>query len=84
VTALALAVGAVDGPPERRVLEGQQGGDVAVGDQPDVAAVAAVTAVRPALGDVGLAAERDGTGAAVTTLDVQIALVDELLLLLLW
>jgi hypothetical protein len=84
VAALALAVGAVDGPPERGVLEGQQGGDVAVGDQPDVAAVAAVAAVGPTLGNVGLTAERDGAGAAVTTLDVQVALVDELLLLLVW
>jgi hypothetical protein len=72
-------VGAVHGPPERGVLERQQRGDVAVGDEPDVAACAPVAAVGPALGDVGLAAERDRAGAAVTTPDVQVALVDELL-----
>jgi len=79
VAALALAVRAADGPPERGVLERQQGGDVAIGDEPDVAAGTAVAAVGPALGDVGLTAEGDRAGAAVTTPDVQVALVDELL-----
>jgi hypothetical protein len=80
VASLALAVGPVGGAPEGRVLERQERGDVAVGDQPDVAAVAAVTAVGPTLGDVGLAPERDTACAAVTPFDVQVAFVDELLL----
>ena len=49
-------------------LEGEQRGHVAVGHQPDVAAVAAVAAVGAALGDVGLAAERDRARAAVARL----------------
>jgi hypothetical protein len=73
-------VGPVGGAPEGRVLERQERGDVAVGDQPDVAAIAAVTAVGPTLGDVGLAPERDTACAAVTPFDVQVAFVDELLL----
>ena len=75
---LALAVGAARGPAVRVVPERQQRGDVAVGDQPDVAALAAVAAVGPALGHVGLAPERHAAGAAVTAFDVQAALVDEL------
>ena len=47
VVVLALAVGAVAGPAVRVVAEGQQRGHVAVGDQPDVAALAAVAAVGP-------------------------------------
>ena len=77
VALLALAVGAVAGAAVRVVAEGEQRRDVAVGDEPDVAAVAAVAAVGPALGDVGLAAERDGAGTAVAALDVEVALVDE-------
>ena len=43
------------GPAVRVVAEREQRRDVAVGLQPDVAAVAAVAAVGTALGDVGLA-----------------------------
>ena len=52
--------------------------DVAVGQQPDVAAVAAVAAVGAALGDVGLAPERDRARAAVAAPHVELRLVDEL------
>ena len=75
---LALAVDAVVGPAVRVVAEGQQRGDVVVGDQPHVAALAAVAAVRAAEGDRTLAAERHAAGAAVATAHVQLALVDEL------
>ena len=46
VLVLALAVHAVVGPAVRMVAEGEQRGDVAVGDEPDVAALAAVATVR--------------------------------------
>jgi hypothetical protein len=59
------------------VPEGQQRRDVVVGDEPDVAAVAAVAAVRTALGDVGLPAERHRARPTVAALDVEAALVDE-------
>ena len=77
VALLAHAVGAVGRPPMRVVLEAEQRSDVAVGHQPDVATLAAVAAVGPALGDVRLAPERNRARAAVTTLDVQPTLVDE-------
>ena len=78
VALLALPVGAVLGPAVRVVPEGEQRRHVAVGDEPDVAAVAAVAAVGPALGDVGLPAERHAAGAAVAAPDVHAHLVDEL------
>ena len=65
------------GPAVGMVAEGEQRGHVAVGDQPDVAALAAVAAVGPALGHVRLAAERDAAGAAVAAPHVELALVDE-------
>ena len=78
VLALALPVGAAAGRPVRVVLEGDQRRHVAVDDEPHAAAVAAVAAVGPALGHVRLAPEADGARAAVTALDVETALVDEL------
>ena len=78
VLALALPVGAAARRPVRVVLEGDQRRDVAVDDEPDAAAVTTVAAVGPALGHVRLAPEADGARAAVTTLDVKTALVDEL------
>ena len=78
VLALAPAVRAVGGPPVGMVAERQQGGDVAVGHQPHVAALAAVAAVGPAPGDVGLAPEGDAARAAVAASDVEPAFVDEL------
>ena len=77
VAALALPVDAVVGPPMRMVAKREQRRDVAIGHEPDVAAVAAVAAVRAALRDVRLAAERDAARAAVTAVHMQVALVDE-------
>ncbi len=68
-TALALAVG--------MVTEREQRGDVAVGCDPDVAALAAVAAVGPPARHVRLASERDRSRAAVATLHVQLGFVDE-------
>ena len=70
VPLLAPAVRPAGGLAVRMVPERQQRRRVAVGDQPDIAAAAAVTAVGAAHGDVRLAAERHATRAAVTALDV--------------
>src|SRR5262245_6555707 len=59
------------------VTEGEQRGDVAVGHEPDVAAIAPVAAVGSALVDVRLPPERDGPGPAVAPLHMEAALVDE-------
>ena len=78
VLALALPVHAAPGRPVRMVLERDQRRHVAVDDEPHAAAVAAVAAVGPAPGHVRLPPEADRARAAVTTLDVETALVDEL------
>ena len=70
---VARAVGAGGGPAVGVVAEGEQRGDVAVGPEPDVAALAAVAAVGAALRDVGLPPERDRAGAAVATAQVDLA-----------
>ena len=66
------------GPAVRVVAERQQRGHVVVGDEPDVAALAAVAAVRAAEGDRTLAPERHAARAAVAAAHVELALVDEL------
>jgi hypothetical protein len=48
-----------------------------VRDDPDVAALAPVAAVRTALGDVGLTAKADATGPAVARFGVQLSEIDE-------
>ena len=78
VEVLALAVHAVAGPAVRVVAERQQRRHVVVGDQPDVAALAAVAAVGPAHRDGALPPEADAAGAAVAAAHVELALVDEL------
>ena len=78
VEVLALAVDAVAGPPVGVVAERQQRGHVVVGDEPDVAALAAVAAVRAAHRHRTLAPERHAARAAVAAAHVELALVDEL------
>ena len=65
------------GPAVGVVAEGEQRGHVAVGDEPDVAALAAVAAVGAAVDDRALPPEADAARAAVAAADVQPALVDE-------
>ncbi len=77
VTLVPRAVGPRLRLAVRMVPEREQRRDVAVGLEPDVAALAAVAAVGPALGHVGLTAHRDCAGTAVATLDVELRLVDE-------
>ena len=66
------------GPAVRMVTERQQRRHVVVGDQPDVAALAAVAAVRAAHHDRTLAPERHAARATVAAAHVELALVDEL------
>ena len=77
VSALALAVRTVSGSTKRVVAKRQEGRHVVVGDEHDIAAVAAVAAVWASTFDVRLAPERDAAGAAITTFDVNVAFVDE-------
>ena len=55
-----------------------QGVETVDGLDPDVAAVAAVAPVRPAVGDEFLAPERDGARAAVAGTNVDLGLVEKL------
>ena len=64
-----LAVGVIAERDERR--------HIAIGDEPDVAARAPVTAVGAALGRVGLTAERDAARATVATFHIETGLIDE-------
>ena len=78
VHVLALAVHAAAGLAVRVVAKGEQRRDIVVGDQPDVAAVAAVAAVRAAVHHGAFTTEAHAASAAVACLHVQLALVDEL------
>ena len=49
-----------------------------VGDQPDIATITAVTAVRPPVYHRPFAAERDTASTAISATEVQLAFVDEL------
>ena len=60
------------------IPERQQGSHAAVGHQPDIAAPAPVAAGRPAPGHVGLAPEGHAPRSPVASLDVEVALVDEI------
>ena len=77
VLALALPMRAAGGPAMRVVAEPEQRRHVAVGDEPDVAAVPAVAPVGSAFGNMSLAAERDGARTTITGLHMQATLVDE-------
>jgi hypothetical protein len=70
-------MGAAVGSPVGMVAKTVQGGDVAVGDQPQRTARTAVASVRTTFGDVRLPAERHHSGAPVTCLDVDLGFVDE-------
>jgi hypothetical protein len=59
------------------VPEPVQGCDVAVGYQPDAAAVAPVTAIGASSRHVRFPSKRDGSGSAVTRFDVDLRLINE-------
>ena len=77
VLVLALAVHAILGPAVGMVAEGEQRRDVAIGDQPDVAALAPVAAVRSAHGLGTLTAERHTAGTAIAAAYIQLRFIDE-------
>ena len=77
VLLLSLPVHSTLGTAVRMVLKCQQGRDVAVGDEPDISAFAAISAIRTALGNMGFSSERHAARTAVAALDIQLALVDE-------
>ena len=60
------------------VAERQERGDVVVGDEPHVAALAAIAAVRAPVHDRALPPEAHRARAAVAATHVELALVDEL------
>ena len=74
----AAAVLAVLALAMRVVAKGEQGCDIAVGDEPDGATIAAVTTIGSALGHVGLTTKGNTARATIATLDVDVALVDEI------
>ena len=78
VLALPLPVGAALAGAVRVVLERDQRRHVAIDDQPDATARAAVTAVGPAEGNVRLPPEAHRSRAAVASLDMEPTLIDEL------
>ena len=78
VHVFALAVHAAARAAMRMVAKGEQRGNVVVGDEPHVAAPAAVAAIRSALGDRAFPTERHTAGAPVPAAHVELRLVDEL------
>jgi hypothetical protein len=74
---LPLAVGSIGSATMRVVLICEQRGDVPISDQPDASARAPIAAIGATLGDMGFAAERDTTSAAVSTSDIDLTFVDE-------
>ena len=77
VEVFTLAVHAVLRPAVRVVAECQQRGHVAVGDEPDVAALATVAAVGTTEGHRAFAAERHTASSAVASAYVQLRFVDK-------
>ena len=73
----ALAVPAAAGAEVRGALEDLQVAQVVVAAEHDVAAAAAVAAVRTALGHVRLAPERDGAVAPRAAAHLDLGLVGE-------
>jgi len=78
VEVLALSMHAVTGTSVRVVSESEQRGHIVVGNQPDVAAIAAVAAVWAAVHHRTLPPERHASGPSVTSAEVQLTFVDEL------
>ena len=67
---LALSVGVISKRQQRR--------RVVVGDEPDTSAITAVAAIGTALGDVCFTTKRHAARAAIATLDIDVALVNEI------
>ena len=74
---LALAVGASLGFEMNTALEADEGVQVRIGHQVDIATLAAIPAVRSAQGHVFLAAEADTAIPAVTSFNVNLGFIEE-------
>ena len=77
VEVFALTVHAVLRSTVRMVAEGQQRGHVAIGDEPDVATLAAVAAVGATERHRAFATERHTAGSTVASAYVQLRFVDK-------
>ncbi len=75
---LALAVHAIARASVGVVAEREERGDVVIGHQPHVAAIAAIAAIRPAVDHRTLPTERHTARPAVAGADVQLGFVDEI------
>jgi len=78
VEVFTFSVYTIPCPPMRVVTKRQERGDIVVGDEPDIATITAVTAVRPPVDHRPFTAERHTASTAISTAEVQLAFVDEL------
>jgi hypothetical protein len=74
---LALTMNTVLGAPVRMVFEGKERRDVPIGDKPDIAASTTIATIGTTFGHVRLTTESNAACAAVSTFDIQLALIDE-------
>jgi hypothetical protein len=65
------------GTPVGMVSKGEQRGDVAIGDQPNIAAFATVASVRPSERFGAFSAERRTAGATIAAAYIQLRFIDE-------
>ncbi len=77
VLALPLTVHTVGGPPEGMVTKPKERRHVVVRQQPDIAAIAAVTAIGAAFGHVRFTAKRHRARATVPGLGMNLRFIDE-------
>ena len=77
VLILAHAVHAIERPAVRVVAKRQQRRDVAIGNQPHVAALAAIATVGATEGDGAFPTERDAARATIATAHVQLGFIDK-------
>ena len=77
VLILALAVHAVLRAPVWMITEGQQRGDVAISNQPDVATLAAVATIGAPERFGSFATERRAAGATIAAAYIQLRFIDE-------
>jgi len=66
----ALTMHAALGTTVRMVLEGEKRGNISVGDEPNIATSAAISAVGSALGHMSFTTERNATSATVSAFDI--------------
>jgi hypothetical protein len=66
----ALPMHAALGTTVRMVLKGKKRGNISVGDEPDIAASATISAVGSALGHMSFTTERNASSATVSAFDI--------------